>query len=284
MVNQSIEQLLQEAIDQSMAQTQESRELAEEVATTIGDIRKEASDAVDRVDAAIPDAVKREMSKTFYVNVATGNDENDGVNVSRPFATLDKAITESQVGGSVTIYLESGETVTLNNSHNISNKTILVRARGADSRPLLINKALPGNYTTGLIGTNCSFSLFNVDAESVGKYEVGGVQSSGAGLFGAGAKCQMDVNIYASDIAIGDTPLFGQYAGQMYTVSIYASLISDNTIEEPCRLFANRGDSTLIFQCGATTLPEGKQWADMFASVVRAADGEPRNIVSNLAI
>ncbi|MFM2599845.1 right-handed parallel beta-helix repeat-containing protein [Vibrio fortis] len=46
MVNQAIEQLLQEAIDQSMAQTQESRELAEEVAGKMADIDRKVGEAL----------------------------------------------------------------------------------------------------------------------------------------------------------------------------------------------------------------------------------------------
>lgn len=107
MVNQNIEQLLQEAIDQSMAQTQESRELAEEVASTIGDIRKEASDAVKRVDAAIPTAVKDEMTATYYVdaNPEVGSDENDGKTKETAFATLSMATNQLISGSYSEIYL-----------------------------------------------------------------------------------------------------------------------------------------------------------------------------------
>ncbi len=110
MVNQNIEQLLQQAVDQSMAQTQESRELADDVSGLIGEIRNEVEqavqrtdDAIGRVDTAIPTAVNDEMYRHLYLDPTNGDDSNTGHNLENAFKTLKTLIEAAPVGGTVVV-------------------------------------------------------------------------------------------------------------------------------------------------------------------------------------
>ncbi|MCL9775698.1 hypothetical protein [Vibrio methylphosphonaticus] len=131
MVNQSIEQLLQQAVDQSMAQTQESRELADDVSGLIGDIRNEVAQAVQRteqaitdVNAAIPSAVEDQMYQKLYLDSINGDDSTaDGSN-AKPFKTLKALIDSCPIGSSIEIVGNNGQTIDIDSDIIINNKNI----------------------------------------------------------------------------------------------------------------------------------------------------------------
>ncbi|MFA0438595.1 hypothetical protein AB4560_01480 [Vibrio sp. 10N.222.51.C12] len=136
MVNQSIEQLLQQAVDQSMAQTQESRELADDVSGLIGEIRNEVAQAVQRtdevigrVDVAIPTAINDEMYQYRYIDPTNGSDANSGKNAANALQTLKAAIDSVPVGCVVCIRAADGVTglvVDVNDSIESINKHIIL--------------------------------------------------------------------------------------------------------------------------------------------------------------
>tara|TARA_Y100000588_G_scaffold367345_1_gene433937 strand:- start:4261 stop:5418 length:1158 start_codon:yes stop_codon:yes gene_type:complete len=85
MVNQTIEQLLQEAIDQSMAQTQESRELAEEVSGKIGDIHEMMDAKMLEVDQKVDAALLASIKSLTYT-------ESKLIGPGEEFETLNEAL------------------------------------------------------------------------------------------------------------------------------------------------------------------------------------------------
>ena len=133
MVNQNIEQLLQKAVDQSMAQTQESRELADDVSGLIGDIRNEVAQAVQRtdqaisrVDNAIPTAVNDEMFKTLYLDPTNGDDSNLGHNSDNAFKTLKALIGFAPTGATICIRGNHDTVIDVNEPFLIVNKHVVI--------------------------------------------------------------------------------------------------------------------------------------------------------------
>ncbi|MEZ9908875.1 hypothetical protein AB4371_10425 [Vibrio sp. 10N.261.51.A3] len=127
MVNQTIEQLLQEAIDQSMAQTQESRELAEEVSGKMADIDQKVVEAEQRTDqaiadvnAAIPNAVRNETFKVVFAD-PNGDDVLGDGTAANPFQTITRAIAYHGTGINLEVRLTAeavyNESVNLPNVH-----------------------------------------------------------------------------------------------------------------------------------------------------------------------
>ncbi|PMJ10248.1 hypothetical protein [Vibrio splendidus] len=134
MVNQNIEQLLQQAVDQSMAQTQESRELADDVSGLIGEIRSEVAQAVQRtdeaigrVDVAIPTAINDEMYQHLYIDPTNGDDSNLGGSQANAFKTLKALIDSTPVGATVVIRGNNDLVIDVNDRINITNKYIVIR-------------------------------------------------------------------------------------------------------------------------------------------------------------
>ncbi|PMK16052.1 hypothetical protein [Vibrio splendidus] len=110
MVNQNIEQLLQQAVDQSMAQTQESRELAEEVSGKMGYIDQKVVEAEQRTDvaianvnAAIPDALNTGLNLRLYIDGANGDDTTADGTQGKPFKTLKALLDWAPVGSNIRI-------------------------------------------------------------------------------------------------------------------------------------------------------------------------------------
>ncbi|MDX1300890.1 hypothetical protein [Photobacterium sp.] len=125
MVNQQIEELLQQAVDQSLAQTEQSRRLAEEYATAIGDIKQAANDAVQRVDAAIPTAVNAEMYQHLYLDPVNGDDSNSGL-LSSPFKTLKALLDSTVIGSTVVVRGANDMVVSVDEDIFLTNKKVVM--------------------------------------------------------------------------------------------------------------------------------------------------------------
>lgn len=129
MVNQNIEQLLQQAVDQSLAQTQESRELADDVSGLIGEIRNEVAqavqrtdDAIDRVDVAIPDAVDDELNQTLYLDVVNGDDDTATGLGSAPYKTLKALVDSAPVGACICVRGNNDQVIDVDDDITLINK------------------------------------------------------------------------------------------------------------------------------------------------------------------
>ncbi|MDK9761670.1 hypothetical protein KI743_06630 [Vibrio sp. D420a] len=129
MVNQTIEKLLQEAIDQSIAQTQESRELADDVSGLIGDIRNEVAlavqrtdEAIGRVDVAIPTAVDDELNQHLYLDTVNGDDGTATGSSLRPYKTLKALVDSAPVGACICVRGSSNQVIDIDDNIVLLNK------------------------------------------------------------------------------------------------------------------------------------------------------------------
>ncbi|MEZ8272756.1 hypothetical protein AB6C54_12200 [Vibrio splendidus] len=180
MVSQNIEQLLLQAIDQSMAQTQESRELAEGVTNTIGDIRKEASDTVKRVDAAIPAAVNSEMYQQLYLDPINGDDSGRGI-LSEPFKTLKALLDSTSVGSTVVVRGANDMVIEVNEDIHLVNKKVVIYlvdcTLNMNARFILSGSFLKNHYNFKAINQTVDCVFYHFSAEI--RVSCQGVSASG---------------------------------------------------------------------------------------------------------
>lgn len=105
-MSEQLDELLNEVgnvVQASNAQTVASQALAQEVAGKMGEIDQRANQAFNDV----PAAVKSAMKMKFFVNADpnVGSDENNGLSVEAPFATLKAATGKIVDGAYVEIHL-----------------------------------------------------------------------------------------------------------------------------------------------------------------------------------
>lgn len=176
MVNQNVEQLLQQAVDQSMAQTQESRELADDVSRLIGDIRNEVAQAVQRtdeaigrVDTAIPTAVNDKMFQHLYIDPTNGDDSNLGSNQANAFKTLKALLDSVPVGATVVVRGENDLVIDVNDKITAANKNIVVRlgdcTLNLNESITLQGGSMKNYYSYKQINQTVAFGIFHYSAD-----------------------------------------------------------------------------------------------------------------------
>ncbi|MDK9740284.1 hypothetical protein KI655_23570 [Vibrio sp. D404a] len=284
MVNQTIEQLLQEAIDQSMAQTQESRELAEEVAGKMAEIDKKADDVVDRVDAAIPTAISTELCPTIYLHPDTGDDANSGLSKSSAVKTLGAAAGKIPMGGRGIIVLAAkGLYIPLDHTVTLDRKSIRIHMDGATleqktygTNSIGVFRPINGWGEILIYGGTLKTAMFD---EKVGS------ASSDRSLVTRTDTTTVSLKTMQTTVQIGDQMLisYGNYANGHSELSIgHASLsFQDGVVDKKLASLANSG--TLSLSMGGTSMPGGESMSDLILGIIRAADGEPRNIITNIS-
>ena len=107
-------------------QTAASQALAQEVAGKMKEIDDGANEVLNRVDNAIPTAVKSEMYQQLYLDPTNGNDSNSGKNAANAFQTLKGLIDSVPVGGTVCVRGSNDLVIDVNEPILAANKNIVV--------------------------------------------------------------------------------------------------------------------------------------------------------------
>ena len=169
MVNQTIEQLLQEAVDQSLAQTQESRELAEEVSGKMADIDQKVVEAEQRTDvaianvnAAIPDALSTGLSLILRLDVVNGDDTTADGTSQKPFKTLKALLDWAPVGAHISVSASS-QTIDINEKITLIKKDVTFTVQNCvfnfNDAIALHNSKFKFYYSGNTINQNCAHVL-----------------------------------------------------------------------------------------------------------------------------
>ncbi|MEZ9762733.1 hypothetical protein AB4278_07450 [Vibrio splendidus] len=287
MVNQTIEQLLQEAIDQSMAQTQESRELADDVSGLIGDIRNEVAQAVQRTDeaiddvnAAIPAAINTKMNQTLHVDPVNGDDTNDGLSISTSVRTIDAAVALiPEFGGARLEILGDigyGSQLLIKNKHitmdlnghtftQLTSPSIGTFLLDGDSRFIFsAYSGTGGKVVTALLDANCPNA------------------TDDTALFKRNYLSSIRVAFMYVDLELGDQAIGANALGASGIAEFLFShaeiTINEATITP---LIFRTNKRHLLFTINITTLPGGINVKDLVSGVTYYADGTPINILSS---
>lgn len=287
MVNQNIEQLLQQAVDQSMAQTQESRELADDVSGLIGEIRTEVAQAVQRTDdaiedvnAAIPSALDDALTKTIYLDVNAVDDSNDGSTPDKALKTLKAAINAAPRHGSAKIQVASGQTIVVNGDIPLYDQHITLD---------LAEGVLEQQTLNGYIGRiiqigDCSFKVTEGKIRTALLDQEVPEVSEHYALF---TRSNLQKTRYYSrnvDIELGDQPLVS--VGDTCGLHEVAIGFSDLTF----RAGANNNHliifnhNLLALHVSVVTIPDGYTWSDLIVGEIKAADGVPINVLCNVSL
>ncbi|MFS1912028.1 hypothetical protein [Vibrio sp. 10N.286.48.B7] len=283
MVNQSIEQLLQQAVDQSMAQTQESRELADDVSGLIGEIRNEVAQAVQRTDgaiadvnAAIPTAINTELSKTLYLDPNAGDDANMGTSGADAVKTMSRAVALVPEFGGATIEL-------------LANLDFVEQIVVANKYLVIDLNSFEFTQSTNAVGSPGNFKLAGLSKVYMGS---GGVKtalfdenvtvaSRDNALFSRYDNSPNRVAMFSVNLNLGDLWLMANptVCGGFAELLMSHSSVEINESTVTPYLLYSASIPTLI-DVNIFTLPSGVLLKELVHGVTYFPDGSPKNIFS----
>ncbi|MFA0085336.1 hypothetical protein [Vibrio sp. 10N.261.51.F12] len=273
MVNQNIEQLLQQAVDQSMAQTQESRDLAEEVAGKMGDIDSKVNQKMSEMDTKITQAtgdieaaIQGKVDIVLFVDSSEGTPEGSGTQLD-PLDTVESAFKKIISGTNSLIYLTGdGCRYVLNEKVIADNVTVAFKSYRANGTPPVLTHSAKKNgdnieAKSFLLKGGSNFQFFGVDVETCRWQDW---VSSGvpvnyiSALFGTHSNGVTGgrVTFYSSNITLNNSALFQQHAsgtiGWLDTIAIVYSSVTKRDLSND--LITN-GFQYLVDQYGTANLP-----------------------------
>lgn len=188
--------------------------------------------------AAVPEAVRSEMAKVFYVDSAVGSDTNLGTQAS-PFRTVALAVSKVPRGGIGTIFLNSGLEYEVGGGGGLSvdataRYLTFYRYGAASARPVLKGvKALYAGSTRDICNAFYSSTTLRMKFSGIsiktGRKGENLVQGSGFGGFfsrhgGVGESVSFELMFHDSEIAVQDFELVSTAYGFL-NISIATSSI-----------------------------------------------------------
>jgi len=283
-VIEELQALKQVSAEQALA----SQLLADEVAGKMGDITDLAAGAILPLG---------NNTVTYYVNPATGNDENTGTNTANSFASIDAALilaTSSEMRGKyISIYLEGGHDYHLSVNYNIYNRYIYISSRTSSNRANfyfdgILSGTSFGMYHFGIYGAGLIYA--NLDmywplfADVVGHNNA--LNKTAAGVSNPGVYSNKFVAMLFCNAFLGDQYLLSPAVGDMTSIVFYGGSLGfraeRTTSEPPIQL---NYSATLRLNIVNWTLNDGllvKE--DSLFNGVKFTNGVPINVVSNVAI
>lgn len=220
--------------------------------------------AYDSLAADLEDTVQDVSYRLVFVDPVNGSDANDGKGAQSAVKTLPQAYSKAMNGGTLYIRIVGENTeLSFQGAAGCAARRLIISGSGSNS----------GEYPTITGGlTLLTFGLLQVTKVNL--------DSSNSSLFkGYG---MMSIKTLYSSITAGDLPVFTQHNSEPSHINLNMTHTHLNDAEgavSPSLLLAN----TWTFTGTGISVPSGKSWAD-YLNVVRAADGELRNGLSNIAI
>ena len=240
------------------------------------------------------------MAKTVYVDQVNGSDTSGDGSPSAPFATPQKAESVIPSGGKGVIYLRAGQTYSLDSIWRINNKSITLKKWGtADSEPNPKIVSVPyvnpsnGYEYIGIIALLHSvIRSYEVDFETPDETDTN-VANATFGLFYLDSFSV--VEFIRGTAFIRDWPLVmvrGWSAhGSGYIAMYQSAADSPYTVKSTGPgLVVLAGGAPVILELhnkaptdeNGNTYPNGIK--DVIAGIIRDANGNPRNVISNLVL
>jgi len=226
------------------------------------------------------------MRRTFYVDAENGDDNNDGSS-SAPFKTLQKTISSVPSGGYCGIYLKDGtyiidNYIILNNQNivincslvtNSANISFLTRESHNKERPY--NIYIQNSHLRFYGYNKCSIETPGLSLGLGDKINEGVFLFVGNGL----------VDFYQCTISVNEFYLVSGYVYQGY-LNIIAACFSDNIIVKNGSSNVIDARKLLIHSSVNDDIRDSDNnnlaWSDVIDAIVKDANGNPRNIISNI--
>lgn len=247
------------------------------------------ADASSTIDAAwYKGSIDAAMQRTFYVDAANGDDNNDG-SESAPFATIEKACKSVPTGGGATIYLLDGS-YTITSDIFLFNKLITIRCDKATN------------------SVNISFTTYTYESSQEKERPYGFELTNSQLLFYGYGKCSIETPQLSLGLPIYDEAVFDIRGNSLigfwdcnisvndfYLVSGYSSVgtlnavhacFSNNTIIKNASKNVLKASKVLIHSSSNDTIQDSAEntltWSNVIDGIVKDAIGVPRNVLSNI--
>jgi|GEM_PF-3748921 len=248
----------------------------------VGYYNNKKADIDNAVAAAV--AAAPLLKRQIYVDSIAGDNANDG-SADNPYQTLAYAVNSLPSGSFGTVNLTPGIDYVIDNSIDVTNKVIYLRCTDFNNHARIRNICTIDNATVGFFGVDGLIKSINVDYKTAEFLEPENPSNAiSNGIFNLPSATGLKVLIFQSDIELNDTSLFSQYAGSSLDATVHAITFTETGENAQGQLLTNRTDTVTRLSSGVTVLPAGKAWSDMISEVVRAADNEPKNILTHLAL
>ena len=220
--------------------------------------------AYDSLAADLEDTVQDLAYRRVFLDPVNGSDANDGEGPQSAVKTLPGAYSKAMKGGTLEIRIVGENTVlSFEGTFYCDARRLIISGSGATSESYPI---ITGGQTILQFGI-LQVSKVNLDSSNISLFK-------GFGVF--------SVKTLYSKITAGDFPVFTQHSSEPGHIDLNMTHTHLNDAEgavSPNLMLAN----TWTFTGSGISVPSGKSWAD-YLNVVRAADGELRNGLSNIVI
>lgn len=144
--------------------------IGRELFTTVSGKMKEIDTKVDNAVLGVPDEIKRQMGRRFYLNQSTGNDSNDGKVASRPVKSFEKIASLTPAGASLEIILTSDYEFSVKERAPFDNCSLFIHSDySGEKRKITFSSFIDdgGRYTCNnfYVQRNCFFNFNIVDIQ-----------------------------------------------------------------------------------------------------------------------
>ena len=233
--------------------------------------------------------VNAQMQKTVYVDQVNGSDTSGDGSPSAPFKSIKKAVDSVPIGGDVSIALLSDYVM-----YGASEQAIVINKRiGVDLNNHTLTAKVWSNGSYNTLGYFLPLGSFNISfangtltidestadpnltfdsfAQLIRKYS----HSSGTVLL-----TNLTLNL-PSNPAIAFMSGGREHSIEFISLKIYNSTV--NASDTGAKLISGYQGYIGLF-VALTTLNGATSWANILAGIVRDANGNPRNVISNLVL
>ncbi|MDM9555664.1 hypothetical protein QU926_18755 [Pseudomonas asiatica] len=216
---------------------------------------------IDQAVAAAVAAVPA-MERNWYVNQVTGSDDNVG-SAAAPFASIDKALNSTPVGGICNIRLQADYIHTKNSVVSVRNLNILSDVTGTKRKFSLTYQLdqLGAYFLTGFLASSSS---------SIGFLDVTQVMPSPAGLNPAPAGTA-NVMLKSGSTQIAAVQALKYASSEMQMAADFAGCL------------ALQHSNAIILQVVSTTFPSGFAGRYLYGVPAGALPKDYPNVMTNLA-
>jgi len=226
------------------------------------------------------------LSKTLYVNSATGNDANPGTSGSFPKKTIESAIAVVPSGANLTIYIAGDQT------HKVSaiyvyGKNITFIKWGGTANPIITSEPAAyeatQTYGVGFRVYNSRFTFRECTIDT-GEFLPGATTaSSWAGFFGRSDNANAYVFLFSCKVILRIAPLLTiPSGGSLFDLSFYnttieraVSAVTGSLTRPP--LVRNEVYSPVRFHWASMTLTDVK-YIELVSGVFRDSAGRVTNV------
>ncbi len=222
-----------------------------------------------------------QFNRTFYVDAENGDDNNTGVTIDQPFATLAKAIATTPLGGRAVVYILND--ITHNTYVDLTHKYIYVRSHpDNEDATLTLDVTSAGGQSIFFNGYGTLILGVDITAQNTFDTNLRTISNTGPGFIYIARNYAKTANAgttVRSTVDIKENTRFTYLSGRLKIRD------TDITIADSSGLFYVSQPSA--FDCALTNINGEEVTADNLSNfvsgIIKDADsGNPVNLISNI--